>query len=81
MSYNDILYTEVYEISFILYKISHKHISFKKQPLPTHLEQKPFRNKTRAQGITKGAAILQTKPDNYIRYLIKYIRYLINYIL
>jgi len=45
------------------------------------LEQKPFRNKTRARGITKGEAILQTKPEYYIRYLIKYIRYLINYIL
>jgi len=39
-----------------------------------------FSKQTRARRITKGAAISQTKLDNYIRYLINYIRYLINHI-
>jgi len=40
-----------------------------------------FSKQTRERGKTKGAAISQTKLDNYIRYIIKYVRYIINYIL
>jgi len=40
-------------------------------------ETESFSKQTRVRGITKGAAISQTKLYIYIRYLINFIRYLI----